>query len=144
MQIMHWRRRRGPSLTARAMPGVDAGCGPRGTGEDVVGDPAIEIEVTQVFGGAPGSVLRDDVMKAYAEAVHRRFPGAPIIPEMSTGGSDGAAFRAAGIPTYGVQGTWIVVPDDMRMHGLDERLPVKALFDNVDHWHDLIAALAGS
>jgi hypothetical protein len=29
------------------------------------------------------------------------------------------------------------------MHGQDERLPVKALFDDVEHWHDMIAALAG-
>jgi hypothetical protein len=29
------------------------------------------------------------------------------------------------------------------MHGRDERLPVQALYDNVDHWHDLIATLAG-
>lgn len=89
------------------------------------------------------SPLRPDVMAAYAAAVHKRFPDAPIIPEMSTGATDARPFRVAGIPVYGVDGAWGVVPDDMRAHGKDERLPVKSLYDNVDHWHDLLTALAG-
>jgi acetylornithine deacetylase/succinyl-diaminopimelate desuccinylase-like protein len=62
---------------------------------------------------------------------------------MSTGATDGLFFRAAGIPVYGVEGSWGVSPDDERAHGKDERLPVEALYDNVDHWHDMVRALAG-
>jgi acetylornithine deacetylase/succinyl-diaminopimelate desuccinylase-like protein len=108
-----------------------------------VADAGVEVALWQATGEAPASPLRPDVVEAYTAAVHRRFPGAPIIPDMSTGASDSVPFRAAGIPCYGVEGTWIVVPEDMRMHGRDERLPVKALYDNVDHWRDLIATLAG-
>jgi acetylornithine deacetylase/succinyl-diaminopimelate desuccinylase-like protein len=36
-----------------------------------------------------------------------------------------------------------VVPVDYRAHGKDERLPVKALDDNVVHWKVLIKELAG-
>ena len=58
----------------------------------------------------------------------------PIIPQMSTGATDGLYFRAAGIPVYGVEGSWGISPDDERAHGLDERLPVRAIYDNVLHW----------
>ena len=71
------------------------------------------------------------------------IPECAIIPSMSTGATDGLYFRAAGIPVYGVDGSWGVSPDDERAHGRDERLPVKALYDDVDHWVDMLKALAG-
>jgi acetylornithine deacetylase/succinyl-diaminopimelate desuccinylase-like protein len=89
------------------------------------------------------SPLRPDVVAAFTAAVHARHPDSPIMPEMSTGASDARPFRVAGIPVYGVDGSWGVVPDDMRAHGRDERLPVKALSDDVDHWVDMLTRLAG-
>jgi acetylornithine deacetylase/succinyl-diaminopimelate desuccinylase-like protein len=61
---------------------------------------------------------------------------------MSPGATDGTAFRAAGIPVYGVDGIWIVSPDDERAHGIDERLPVSAFYEDLDHWYDMIKELA--
>ena len=89
------------------------------------------------------SPLRADVVKAYTEAVLARHPGVPVFPEMSTGASDARPFRVIGIPIYGVDGSWGIVPDDMRAHGRDERLPVKALDDDVDHWVLLLSKLTG-
>jgi acetylornithine deacetylase/succinyl-diaminopimelate desuccinylase-like protein len=116
---------------------------------------AIEAELKQIVGPGvevtvaddpniptPVSPLRPDVVGAYTASVHAMFPNAQIIPQMSTGATDGKEFRAVGIPTYGVDGGWIVSPDDERAHGRDERLPVKALDDDVDHWVRMIAALA--
>jgi acetylornithine deacetylase/succinyl-diaminopimelate desuccinylase-like protein len=62
---------------------------------------------------------------------------------MSTGASDARPFRVIGIPVYGVDGAWGIVPTDSRAHGRDERLPVKALDDDVDHWVHLLRRLAG-
>ena len=62
---------------------------------------------------------------------------------MSTGASDARPFRVVGIPIYGVDGSWGVVPDRLRAHGRDERLPVKALDDDVDHWVLMLRKLAG-
>jgi acetylornithine deacetylase/succinyl-diaminopimelate desuccinylase-like protein len=62
---------------------------------------------------------------------------------MSTGASDARPFRTAGIPIYGANGAWLIVPVDFRAHGKDERLPVKALDDNVVHWKILLSELAG-
>jgi len=84
------------------------------------------------------------VVKAYTEAVRRTHGTAiQIIPQMSTGASDGLYFRAVGIPVYGVEGSYGISPDDERAHGLDERIPIKAFYDNVLHWEYMVRTLAG-
>jgi acetylornithine deacetylase/succinyl-diaminopimelate desuccinylase-like protein len=88
------------------------------------------------------SPLRDDVVGAYTAAVRARHPGAAITPDMSTGATDGLYFRARGVPVYGVDGAWAVIPADERAHGRDERLPVRAFHEDVDHWTDMIRTLA--
>ena len=44
---------------------------------------------------------------------------------------------------FGADGGWGISPDDERAHGLDERIPVRAAYDNVLHWEMLIRDLAG-
>ena len=129
------------TVNCRMMPGSD----PKALEAELkqVAGPQVAVTVSDPPNPAPASPLRADVVKAYTDSVHKRFPGAPIVPSMSTGATDGLFFRAAGIPVYGVEGSWGISPDDERAHGKDERLPVKALYDNVDHWHDMIVALAG-
>jgi len=105
--------------------------------------PGVEIGLGLKGNPSPPSPLRPDVVKAFTDTVHKRHPGALIVPQMSAGATDGALLRAVGIPTYGVDGTWIVSPDDERAHGRDERVPVKSFNENLDHWHDLVATLAG-
>jgi acetylornithine deacetylase/succinyl-diaminopimelate desuccinylase-like protein len=63
---------------------------------------------------------------------------------MSTGASDARPFRVAGIPVYGADGSWVVSPVDLRAHGQDERLPIKALEDDVDHWVLMVSKLASA
>jgi acetylornithine deacetylase/succinyl-diaminopimelate desuccinylase-like protein len=92
---------------------------------------------------SPASPLRPDVVKAYTAQVQKRFPGIEVVPQMSAGATDGLFIRSVGIPTYGVDGSWIVTPDDERAHGRDERTPVKSFYGNLDHWHGLVKALAG-
>jgi acetylornithine deacetylase/succinyl-diaminopimelate desuccinylase-like protein len=129
------------TVNCRIMPGVDPAA-VEAELKQVVGT-GVEVAVSDPGVPTPASPLRSDVVKAYTDAVHKRFPAAPIVPQMSTGATDGLYFRAAGIPVYGTDGSWGVSPDDERAHGKDERLPVKALHDNVDHWRDMLTALAG-
>lgn len=89
------------------------------------------------------SPMRPDVLAALTAAVQARHPGARITPSMSAGATDGLYVRNRGVPTYGVGGIWIVVPEDIRIHGRDERLPVRAFYDSLDHWADLIRRTAG-
>jgi len=104
----------------------------------------IQVELLPI--GAPetdASPLREDIMAAFTAGVHARFPGATIVPYMSSGATDGAFLRAAGIPTYGVDGMWGITPDDERAHGKDERVPVEAFYGNLDHWYIMVTRLAG-
>jgi acetylornithine deacetylase/succinyl-diaminopimelate desuccinylase-like protein len=130
------------TINCRIMPGVEPAA-VRDELERIVADPEVKVERTDDQAMSLASPLRPDVVAAFTAAVHRRHPNAPIMPEMSTGASDARPFRVAGIPVYGVDGSWGIIPDDMRAHGRDERLPVKALSDDVDHWVDMLKALAG-
>ncbi|TMJ14897.1 MAG: M20/M25/M40 family metallo-hydrolase [Alphaproteobacteria bacterium] len=130
------------TINCRIMPGTEPAA-VRDELERVAADPGVKVERTDNQAMSLASPLRPDVVAAYTAAVQKRHPDAPIMPEMSTGASDARPFRVAGTPVYGVDGSWGVIPDDMRAHGRDERLPVKALYDDVDHWVDMVTALAG-
>lgn len=92
----------------------------------------------------PASPVRADVMNAVkTAALHFHGTEMHVFPVMSTGASDGSFFRAKGIPVYDVDGSWGISPDDERAHGLDERIPVRAMYDDVLYWEMIFKSLAG-
>jgi acetylornithine deacetylase/succinyl-diaminopimelate desuccinylase-like protein len=91
---------------------------------------------------APPSALRADVLAAVTKAAHATHPGIAVIPSMVPWATDGVVFRGAGIPTYGVSGTFNKTSDDFS-HGLNERIPVESFYDELIHWHVLLKELAG-
>lgn len=129
------------TVNCRIMPGVSPDA-IRDELQTIAGD---KVEVSRLDDSLASldSPLRADILKAYTDSVHAMFPNAPVIPEMSAGASDARPFREHGIPIYGVDGSWGIVPDDMRAHGRDERLPLKALDDDIDHWVRMLKTLAG-
>ena len=62
------------------------------------------------------------------------------MPVMSTGANDGAKMRLAGMPTYGVSGL-PVDRNDMRIHGQDEHILRKALYDAYEFLYRLAKEL---
>jgi acetylornithine deacetylase/succinyl-diaminopimelate desuccinylase-like protein len=129
------------TVNCRILPGISAEA-VQAELQGLVGEGVL-IEPIQRAKPSPPSPLRADVTKAYTDTVRKRHPGAEIVPQMSQGATDGLFFRSEGLPVYGVNGTWIVIPDDERAHGRDERIPVKSFYETLDHWHDLVKALAG-
>ena len=131
------------TVNCRIMPGVD----PKTIEAELETIAGAGVEVTPLPDQGrltPASPLRPDVVKAYTDAVTALHgPDMPVIPQMSTGATDGSWFRAAGTPVYGVEGSWGISPDDERAHGLDERIPVRAMYDNVVHWEMMLRDLAG-
>ena len=83
-------------------------------------------------------VVMDPLEKISAEM----WPGAPVVPEMGTGATDGVYTNPAGIPTYGISGLAIDVDDD-RSHGRDERLPVESYYNGVVFYYRYLKAVAG-
>ena len=129
-------------INCRIFPGVDPNA-VKTELEHIVNDPTVVVTREDDNVASLASPLRPDVTAAYTHAVQALHPGMPIFPEMSTGASDARPFRVAGIPIYGANGGWAVVPIDNRAHGRDERLPVQSLYDNVVHWEMMLQDLAG-
>ena len=83
------------------------------------------------------------------------YPGTPVLPVLETGATDGIYLSAAnthttsqgltvtraGIPTYGVEGVF-VDPDEGNIHGLNERMGVKALMDGRRFQYELVKLYA--
>jgi len=108
----------------------------------VIDNDAIEFSQLGEPVESPISELREDVTAAVSKAVHARYPGLKVIAYMESGGTDGMHFRKAGIPTWAVSGLFMN-PDEMFAHGLNERVPIKAFNDALDHWSIIIKELAG-
>lgn len=109
---------------------------------EVAANDEVEFMLLEEPTESPVSLLREDVAVAVNKSVHTRYPGVRVIPYMESGGTDGMHFRRAGIPTWGASGLFMQ-PDDVYAHGLNERVPVKAFYDALDHWSIIIRELAG-
>lgn len=60
---------------------------------------------------------------------------------MIAGATDGSLLRNAGIPVYGVSGIFVEF-GEVRIHGKDERAPVKSLYEGQEFLHRLVKTLA--
>jgi acetylornithine deacetylase/succinyl-diaminopimelate desuccinylase-like protein len=90
---------------------------------------------------SPASPLRDDVLKPVEKVTNAMWPGVPVIPVMSSGASDSRFLRNIGMPMYGVSGMF-VEPSDVRIHGLDERILIKQLYEGREFLYRLVKDLA--
>lgn len=75
----------------------------------------------------PPSPVTSDLFRSMESAAKAMAPNALVMPFMSTGATDGAVLRQAGIPTYGILPMPMPMEDELRMHGDNERVPVAAL-----------------
>jgi acetylornithine deacetylase/succinyl-diaminopimelate desuccinylase-like protein len=101
-----------------------------------------KITVTQLYEPILSlpSVLDQEILQAIEKLTAEFWPGTPVIPIMSTGGTDGTHLRNAGIPTYGHSGLAI---EEFRAHGKDERVPVKSFFEGNEYLYRLVKVLSG-
>ena len=83
---------------------------------------------------------RKEVFDPLDKVVAKMWPGIPVLPDMSTGASDGVYTNAAGMPTYAVSGVQYD-RDDVRAHGKDEREGVAAFARGVDFYYVFLKAV---
>jgi acetylornithine deacetylase/succinyl-diaminopimelate desuccinylase-like protein len=107
----------------------------------VLADEQISLTRTGEFVASPPSPLRPDLMQAIEKLTAQFWPGIPVIPSMSAGATDGRYLRNAGIQTYGHSGLAGDV-DDVRIHGRDERVGIKAFDDGLEYLYRLVKALS--
>jgi len=129
------------TVNCRVFPGVPVS-EIEATLRQVVDNDAVEFKQIYEATESPVSELREDVVDAVSEAVQKRYPTVQLLAYMESGGTDGMHFRRAGIPTWAVSGIFMN-PDEMFAHGLNERVPIKAFYDALDHWSIIIRNLAG-
>ena len=101
------------------------------------------VAVTVVYAPVPSepSSLRADLMSLLDQLSVRYFPGAPVIPAMALGASDGLYLRNAGIPTYSLSAI-AEVDGESNAHGLNEKVRERSIYDAVAFWNDMVRGLA--
>lgn len=129
------------NVNCRMFPGVDPAQVLREL--QAIAGREITVEVVDAAVPSPASPLRADIMDAFRTALSRKYPNAPLVPVQLNGATDGAYLRAAGIPTYGVGALWSWIGDQSGVHGLNERVVIRAFHDQIDIWEDMLRTLAG-
>jgi acetylornithine deacetylase/succinyl-diaminopimelate desuccinylase-like protein len=102
----------------------------------------VAVESSSTANESPASPLNPEIFGAIEKLAAEYWPGAPVIPSMSAGATDGAFLRNVGIPTYGHSGLAGEVTEN-RAHGRDERIQVKSFYQGVDYLYRLVKMLAG-
>ncbi len=107
----------------------------------LIADTAVTVTVDGAPQRGTPSPMRDDLMSAVSTVTTALWPGVPAVPMMVMGATDGLYLRAAGIPTYGVQG-FFYDRDGIRFHGRDERLKVQSFYEGQTFLYELVKRLA--
>jgi len=108
----------------------------------VVANDSIEVTVKDSAVPSPPSPLVPEVMGALERVTAAMWPGVPVVPNMETGATDGLFLRNAGMPVYGVSGVYLDA-DDIRAHGRDERIGVRAYYEGADFTYRFVKTLTG-
>ncbi|NEX91637.1 M20/M25/M40 family metallo-hydrolase [Caulobacter sp. 17J65-9] len=131
------------NVNCRILPGTQVE-EVRKTLEQVAGDPKVSVAVNgPISPVGPAPVLTPEMMKPLEREAAKLWPNVPIVPIMQTGATDGKYLIAAGIPTYGVEGLFTSSDGD-GIHGLNERVRVKSLYDARDFLYALVKDYAVS
>jgi len=128
------------NLNCRVLPGESIAELEKTLAAILADDQIAVIRAYEPSASAP-SPLRPDLVQAIEKLTAQFWPGIPVIPSMSSGATDGSFLRNAGIPTYGHSGLASDI-DDVRAHGRDERVGVKAFDDGVEYLYLLVKTLS--
>ena len=130
------------TVNCRMMPGTNP-ADVEGTIRRLVADTTIVVTPLREAVASPASPLRPDVERTIEQVTRSLWGPLPIVPNMETGATDGLFLRNAGLPVYGVSGLFYDPnsEDDTRAHGLNERIGVKAFYDQLEFTYRLLKAL---
>lgn len=107
----------------------------------VLADDKIKVTPMGTATLSPPPPLNGELLKHVEDLVQEMWPGTPVIPTMLLGATDGRFLNNVGIWTYGVSGMFHR-PEGSFAHGLNERLPVKSLYEGYEFLYRLSKRLA--
>ena len=90
---------------------------------------------------APAPPLTPEILEPARKVAAKLWPGVPLVPSLSTGATDGRFLNAAGLPTYGLAGMF-VDPDGGGVHGLNERIRVRSLYEGGNSCYSVVKEYA--
>ena len=109
--------------------------------QTVLADPLITFSTITPATPSPESPLSPSLVREVENVVHGLWPQVIVLPEMSPGATDSSDTRAAGLPSYGIDGMFDDL-DDGRAHGRDERIGIQAFQQDVEFTYRLMKVLA--
>jgi len=145
------------ALPQRAMANVNCRILPGHSGEQtrqtlikLFDDPTLMVDFVTDAGmvmgkgdermSAPPPPVNKTVQGALDKTVHELWPGLAIVPTMEPGATDSIYTVAAGIPSYGLNG-FQLDEDDVRAHGMNERMGVESYYKGVEFTYLFMRAL---
>jgi acetylornithine deacetylase/succinyl-diaminopimelate desuccinylase-like protein len=131
------------TLDIRALPGEDIDKFYAEMGK-VIADPAVRIvPIPQTRPPSPASRIDTEMYKVMERVARTIYPGAAVLPSMSTGASDQAQLRAKGIQSYGI-GPAATESDatNYPAHGDVERLAESSLYPFVQYVWTVVTEIA--
>lgn len=106
--------------------------------ERILAEPALKVTIDgNIDPVSPAPPLSSEVIEPIRQAAAKLWPGVPVVPTMQVGATDARFTNAAGIPTYGITGLF-TDPDGGGIHGLNERIRVRSLYEGRDFLFDLV------
>jgi acetylornithine deacetylase/succinyl-diaminopimelate desuccinylase-like protein len=108
----------------------------------VIADEKVAIIPKGTAVQSPPSAANPEVMQAIAQLSVEMWPGVALNAAMSAGYTDNRWLRNAGIPAYGISGLFSD-PGNNGVHGRNEQIGAKALFDSKQFLYRLVKSLAG-
>ena len=127
------------TVNCRMLPGEDPATVEK-TLVRVIADTAVHLAPADTAVPSPPSPLRPDLFSVIDASVKSVWGPVPIVPVLETGATDGLYLRNAGVPVYGISGIFIGI-DDVRAHGKDERILIKAYDQALDFTYDFLKRL---
>ena len=114
---------------------------------EIIDDPNVEIVPEHIYRPeSPPSPVDNEMFQSLERVANDMYPGAAVIPRMSTGATDMAQVRAKGVPSYGIGATRSVeeINSGNGAHGDNERVSEESVKQLVQFvWYTIID-IAGS
>src|SRR2546422_126065 len=108
----------------------------------VMANEKIRITPTHEPTLAPPPPLSPEILGPVEGVSAQMWPGLPVVPTLLVATTDARFTINAGIPTYGVSGIF-GEPETSGVHGLNERLPVRSLYEGHEFLYRLVKLYAG-
>ena len=108
----------------------------------VMADDKIRITPTHEPTLSPPPPLSPQIIGPIERVSAQMWPGVPVVPTLLAGATDGRFTINAGIPTYGASGMFRD-PDGAGVHGLNERIRVRTLYEGNEFLYKLVKLYGG-